>query len=106
MKVAEALNVNVLTGKSLAGGSLTEMPRLKGNYTRDPVSGLFHLYKSVNNDKRSPNWAGAAFNSTNLQHIQTNLEYLFLPPMAEMHLRPWWNMRKLKAHYFDTVNKE
>ena len=106
MKVAEALNLNILTGNSLSNGSIIDMPRLKGNYTRDPVSGLLHLYKSVNNDKRSPNWAGAAFNTTNLQHIQTNLEYLLLPPMAETFLRPWWNTRKLKAFYTEHKDKK
>ena len=106
LRVAEALNVNVLTGKSINSGSLTEMPRLKGNYTRDPVSGLFNLYKSINNDKRSPNWAGAAFNTTNLQNIQRNLEYLFLPPMAETYLRPWWNTRRLKKFYDTSENKK
>ena len=106
MRVAEALNVNILTGKSLATGGLTEMPRLKGNYAPDPVSAIFNLYKSVNNDKRSPNWAGAAFNTTNLQHIQTNLDYLMLPQMSETYLRPWWNTRKLKTFFYDSMDKK
>ena len=82
------------------------MPRLKGNYTRDPVSAIFNLYKSVNNDKRSPNWAGAAFNTTNLQHIQTNLDYLLLPQMSETYLRPWWNTRKLKTFFLSSMDKK
>ena len=69
MKVAEALDLNVLTSHSIQGGTLKDIDRIKGNFAPDPVSSLLNFYKSFNNSKRTPNWAGAAFSSINPQHV-------------------------------------
>ena len=99
LKVAESLGLNVLTGGSLKGGSLCKAPRIKGNYSRDPVSSLLQFYKSINSESRSPNWAGAAFNSNNLLHFQKDLDFLRLPPMAESDVRSIWNINNLKIRH-------
>jgi hypothetical protein len=69
LKVAESIGINVLTGNSLKSGALCKAPHIKGCYARDPVSSILQFYKSINSENRSPNWAGAAFNTNNLQHF-------------------------------------
>ena len=87
IKVAEELGVNVLTSNSLASGDMTNIERIPGCYGRDPVSSLLHFYKSVNSEMRTPNWAGAAFNSNNLLNFQRNLNFLRIDPMSESDIR-------------------
>ncbi len=69
LDVAEKLNVNVLTGNSLKNNKLRKFGQKPGVYTRDVYTTLLQIIKSINSDARSPNWAGAAFTTTNHQHI-------------------------------------
>ena len=96
MEIAEKLGINVYTGQSLESGRLINYKRKKGCYARDGVSSLLQIYKSINSHGQVSNWAGCAFATNNLQHIQTNLDILRLPPMSQYHLREIFDVSTLR----------
>ena len=59
---------------------------------------MLQLLKSINSEDRSPNWAGAAFNTNNLLNMQRNLDYLRLPPMSDFYVGKVWNHQEILAN--------
>ena len=97
IKVTEALGLNVITGKLLRQGDCLELiGRLPGCHARDAVSSMLHMVKSINQDKTTPNWAGAAYSTSSLEHVMTNLDQARLRPMSSLYLRKVWEIDRTK----------
>ena len=48
------------------------------------------------NDERYPNWAGQAISTTDLNHVEKNLEFLSLPMAQEHLMKKYFDLDRLK----------
>ena len=90
MEVCGQLGLNVIGARAFHEGLLSNLNLPPGFGTEGRAARLLQLYKTLNDDKY-PHWAGIAFASNTLEHLEANLDCLRLPISEEPLVQKYFN---------------